>query len=279
MKTKILYFLFIIINCSIFSQEKNNKKESNKGKMYVYWGWNRANYSNSDIRLTGNNYDFTLYNVKAKDRITNFTFDYFHPTKVSLPQTNLRIGYFITDNYTISIGVDHMKYVMESYQTVKISGEINVGNQFDGVYNNNDILLTHNFLQFEHTDGLNYVNVEFKRFDEIGHLIGMNHKDFQLSITEGFGAGFLYPRTNAKLFDQDRWDQFHVSGWGISAGVGLNLTFFKHFFLQSDLKYGYIKMPNIRTTSNPSDKASQSFTFFQKNIVFGARFNLFNKQS
>ena len=277
MKTKFLVFCLLVVSCSTFSQEKIIKKASNKGKMYVYWGWNRANYSNSDIRLTGNNYDFTLYNVKAKDRITNFTFDYFHPTKVSLPQTNLRIGYFLTDNYTISIGVDHMKYVMESYQTVKISGEINVGNQFDGVYNNNAILLAHNFLQFEHTDGLNYVNVEFKRFDEIGHLIGMNHKDFQLNITEGFGAGFLYPRTNAKLFDQERWDQFHVSGWGVSAGVGLNLTFFKHFFLQSDLKYGYIKMPNIRTTSNSSDKASQSFTFFQKNIVFGARFNLFKK--
>ena len=245
--------------------------------MYVYWGWNRASYSNSDIRFTGNNYDFTLYDVKAKDRITNFTYDYFHPTKVTLPQTNVRIGYFLNDNYTISVGVDHMKYVVKSYQTVKISGEINVGNQFDGVYNNDDILLSHNFLRLEHTDGLNYVNVELKRFDEIGHLIGINHKDFQLNITEGFGAGVLFPRTNSTLFNQKRWDEFHVSGWGISAGVGLNLTFFKHFFIQSDLKYGYIKMPNIRTTDNVEDKASQSFTFFQKNIVFGARFNLFNK--
>jgi hypothetical protein len=263
-----------LISVSIFSQEKKTQKISNKGKMFVYWGWNRASYSNSDINFKGANYDFTLQNVKANDRITEFSFDYFHPTKITLPQTNVRIGYFLSDNYTVSIGVDHMKYVMKSYQTVKINGEINANTPFDGVYNNDDILLTHDFLQFEHTDGLNYVNVELKRFDEIGQYIGMTNKNFQLNITEGFGAGVLFPRTNAKLFDQKRRDEFHISGWGVSVGAGLNLTFFKHFFIQSDLKYGYINMPSIRTTENAEDTASQNFTFFEKTIVFGAKFNI-----
>lgn len=276
MKKVVIALFFLIFSSAVFSQEKKVEKVSNKGKMFIYWGWNRADYSNSDITFTGNNYDFTLQDVEAKDRITPFTFDYFHPLKITLPQTNVRVGYFLSDHYTISIGVDHMKYVMKSYQTVKINGEINVGTPFDGIYNNDDILLSHDFLQFEHTDGLNYVNVELKRFDEIGHLIGMNSKDFQLNITEGFGAGFLFPRTNAKLFNQDRWDQFHISGWGVSAGLGLNLTFFQYFFLQSDLKVGYIKMPNIRTTADVADKASQNFTFFERTIVFGAKFNVFN---
>lgn len=274
MKIKFVIFISLLINFSVFSQEQQLDKESNKGKMFIYWGWNRADFSNSDIHFTGNNYNFTLQNVTAKDRITNFSLNYLHPTKITLPQTNLRIGYFFNHNYTISIGVDHMKYVVDSYQTVKINGEINAGTPFDGVYNNDDIRLTHDFLQFEHTDGLNYVNIEVKRFDDISHIIGMNNKNFQLNITEGIGAGVLFPRTNSKLFDQDRWDEFHVSGWGVSAGVGLNLTFFKYFFVQSDLKYGYINMPDIRTTSSSSDKASQSFTFFEKTLVFGARFRL-----
>lgn len=274
MKSKIIFLLLFTVILSAFSQENDKIKNSNKGKLFIYWGWNRATYSNSDIHLIGNNYDFTLKDVVANDRITPFTLAYFNPLKITIPQTNFRIGYFLNDHYTVSIGVDHMKYVVKSYQTVKIDGEINAGTPFDGVYNNDDILLSHDFFQFEHTDGLNYVNVEFKRFDEIGHLIGMNHKDFQLNITEGFGAGILYPKTNAKLFDQERWDEFHVSGWGVSAGVGLNLTFFKYFFIQSDLKYGYINMPDIRTTYNPEDKASQNFTFFEKTIVFGAKFNI-----
>ncbi len=274
-----MVFLFLGVGIPSFSQEKEVEKISNKGKLFFYWGWNRANYSNSDIQFTGKNYNFTLQGVKAKDRLTNFNFyDYFNPSRITIPQTNVRVGYFLSDKYTISIGVDHMKYVMKSYQTVKINGEINANTPFDGIYNNDDILLTHDFLQFEHTDGLNYVNIEFKRFDDISFLIGMNHKDFQLNITEGIGAGVLYPRTNTTLFGQDRWDEFHLSGWGISAGIGLNLTFFKHFFIQSDLKTGYIKMPDIRTTSTSSDKASQSFTFFEKTIVFGAKFNILKKK-
>lgn len=275
MKVKVFYLFALLIVMPSISQENKIPKVSNKGKMFVYWGWNRASFSNSDITFKGLNYDFTLQNVEAKDKVTPFSFDYLHPTKITLPQTNFRIGYFLNDNYTISIGVDHMKYVVKPFQTVKIDGIINSGTPFDGTYNNDDIRLTQDFLQFEHTDGLNYVNLEIKRFDEIGHFIGMNHKDFQLNLTEGFGAGILYPRTNAKLFNQERSDLFHVSGWGISAGIGLNLTFFKHFFIQSDLKYGYIKMPDIRTTESTEDSASQSFTFLQRTIVFGGKFNIF----
>jgi hypothetical protein len=39
-----------------------------KGKVYFYYGWNRATYTTSDLRLTGDGYDFTLRNVKARDR-------------------------------------------------------------------------------------------------------------------------------------------------------------------------------------------------------------------
>ena len=277
MKIKIATFLFSLMVSSMFAQEEiEYSKTSNKGKFFFYWGWNRASYSNSNISFKGANYDFTLQDVVAKDRITQFSFtDYINPLNITNPQTNFRIGYFLSDNYTVSIGFDHMKYVVQSYQTVKINGEINAGTPFDGIYVNDEIDLTNEFLLMEHTDGLNYVNVEVKRFDEIGHLLGMNDENLKLNIAEGIGAGFLYPRTDIKLFNQEARDEFQISGWGVSIGAGLNLTFFKHFFIQSDLKYGYINMPNIRTTSNPEDTAKQSFTFFEKTIVFGAKFNLF----
>lgn len=271
LKKQITLFI-ILFALSINAQEGT---VSHKGKIFVYWGWNRASFSNSDIHLMGNNYDITLKNVVAKDRQTPFNFnDYFNPLRVTIPQNNYRFGYFISDNYTVSIGVDHMKYVMVADQTVKANGQINANTKFDGTYNNDAIMLSGDFFQLEHTDGLNYVNVEFRRFDEIGHLIGVNNRDFQINITEGIGTGILLPRTNATLFGQKRWDEFHLSGWGVSAMVGLNITFFKHFFIQSDLKFGYINMPDVRTTENPSDRATQSFTFFQRNILIGGRFNV-----
>lgn len=274
-----IQFVSVFMLLSIFSsyaQQKGQYQQNNKGKFYVYWGWNRGTFSNSDIRFKGDNYNFTLSDVTANDRPTKFGLNpYFRLDRITIPQTNYRIGYFFKENYTVSIGVDHMKYVMNADQNVKINGTINTGSSFDKVYTNELIKLTENFLTFEHTDGLNYINAEVKRFDDFSHLIGLNSKNLQINLTEGLGAGFLFPKSNTKLLNKERYDDFHVAGWGISASVGLNITFLKHFFIQSDVKFGYINMSDIRTTKSASDSASQSFTFIENTIVFGGRFRLF----
>ena len=83
------------------------------------------------------------------------------------------------------------------------------------------------FLQFEHTNGLNYVHAEVSRFDDLSKLLKIRNTDkFQLNITEGLGAGFLYPRTDAVVLSKEDHDEFHVAGYGISAKAGLNFTFF-----------------------------------------------------
>ncbi len=268
--------ILLFVSGKMLAQEPIEEKVTNKGKFYVYWGWNRGTYSNSDIRFKGENYDFTLSDVTANDRPTKFGFNpYFRLDRITIPQTNYRIGYFFKENYTVSIGVDHMKYVMNTDQEVKIDGNINTGSAFDKVYSNETIKLIEDFLTFEHTDGLNYINLEIKRFDDFSHLLGLNSKNLQINLTEGFGAGILFPKSNTKLLNKERYDDFHVAGWGISASVGLNITFLEHFFIQSDFKAGYINMSDIRTTKNASDSASQSFSFLENTIVFGGRFRLF----
>ena len=57
----------------------------------------------------------------------------------------------------------------------------------------------------------------------------------------------------------------------------LKILFYNTFFIQSELKGGYINMPSIRTTKNKSDKACQAFFYGQYNIVFGGKFRLGNK--
>ena len=275
--TNILTVLVLLfVSGKMLAQEPVREEITNKGKFYVYWGWNRGTYSNSDITFKGENYNFTLSNVTANDRPTKFGLNpYFRLDRITIPQTNYRIGYFFKENYTVSIGVDHMKYVMNADQTVKISGNINSGSIYDKVYTNENIKLVEDFLTFEHTDGLNYINVEVKRFDDFSHLIGLNSKNLQINLTEGIGAGILFPKSNTKLLNRERYDDFNVAGWGVSASVGLNITFLKHFFIQSDVKAGYINMQNIRTTKNTVDSASQTFSFLENTIVFGGKFRLF----
>ena len=72
----------------------------------------------------------------------------------------------------------------------------------------------------------------------------------------------------------ERHDDFHISGYGISAKVGINVTFLKHFFIQSELKGGYINMSDIKTTNNKADKASQDFFYYQTNFVLGSIFKI-----
>ena len=238
--------------------------------MYVFWGWNRAAFTKSDISFKGDNYNFTLDDVVAKDRQTPFAFKvYFNPKLVSLPQTNFRFAYFLKENLELSFGVDHMKYVMVRYQEVTIDGYINdSGTQYNGVYNNQDFIINEDFLIYEHTDGLNYVNLELRQFKKL-----FAYKNIKLNHTEGGGAGILLPKTNATLLNNYRHDNYHISGFGLAAIFGLNLEFYQRFFIQSELKVGYINMPDIRTTQFDSDKASQQFSFVQTNICIGVNLN------
>ena len=282
MKKSILFSIlfFCVLTQPILAQDTITASPArftahNKGKMYIYWGGNRETFSDSDIHFKGDNYNFTLYDVVAHDKPKGWHVDYVNPARMTIPETNFRIGYFINDHYNISLGLDHMKYVMDQNQVVNINGTINAETPFDGSYTNEPITLTEDFLTFEHTDGLNYINTEFCRVDDISQLFKITNTDkFQLNITEGIGAGMLYPKTNAMLLGKERHDDFHVSGYGVSAKVGLNFTFFKYFFVQTELKGGYIDMNDIRTTHSDSDTASQHFFFLQRVIAFGGIFKV-----
>lgn len=270
---------FCVFSQYTFSQETVENPEKytarNKGKFYIFWGGNRESYSKSDIRFKGADYDFTLHNVSAHDKPKGFHIDYFNPARMTIPQTNLRIGYFISDHYNISIGFDHMKYVMYNDRRVNYSGYYPNAGSYNENPADGQLTLDEDFLLFEHTDGLNYVNTEISRVDDISKLFRINDTDkIQVNITEGLGAGFLYPKTNTTLLGKDRYDEFNIAGYGLSAKVGLNVTFFKHFFIQTELKGGFIEMNNIRTTQDKADSAEQNFWFLQRILTVGGIFRI-----
>ena len=269
----------------------------NKGKFFVSWGGNRESYTKSDVNFRGKDYNFTVANMKAHDKPKGYHIDYVNPANMTIPQTNFRMGYFFSDHYSVSIGWDHMKYVMTQNQIANVTGNINLpgdeaGSYYNGVYNNTPVDMSLHgaeeggiasgtqgnppaFLMYEHTDGLNYINTEVSRHDDISKLFGITNTDkIQINLTEGLGAGLLYPKTNTTLLGKERHDDFHVSGYGLSAKAGINFTFFKYFYLQGELKGGYINMQDIKTTRSNDDSASQDFFFFQRIIAVGGIFRI-----
>jgi hypothetical protein len=271
--------LILLFTTNVFSQEQLKIQDKytahNKGKFFITWGGNRETYSKSDVTFRGKDYNFTLENIQAHDKPKGWHIDYINPVKMTIPQTNFRLGYFVNDHYSITIGVDHMKYVMFQDRAVNITGNYPDAGTYGEILPNNQVLLTEDFLTYEHTDGLNYINTEFSRHDDISSVFKIENTDkIQVNLTEGVGVGFLYPKTNTKLLGKERHDDFHISGYGTSLKAGLNITFFKHFYIQGELKGGYINMPDIRTTISTEDSASQDFFFFQKIIAFGGIFRI-----
>ena len=264
----ILFLFFIILVNSSFAQFQAYKK----GSIFLNWGWNRAAYTNSTLHMKGDDYDLTLYKLKAKDRFTKLSFnDYLKIDRITIPQTNLRVGYFVKNNLAIVGAVDHMKYVMTQNQTAKVKGLINRNGKYKGTYDK-DVQLTEDFLTFEHTDGLNYINVGIEKYADI---LKNKNDNVKLHLLYGGTVGVMMPKTNVKFLDYARTDRFHVSGYGIEARMALQALFFKHLIVRWEGDAGYISMPDIILhKTGVNGKGKQNFGFLQTNAEIGYILNL-----
>ncbi len=275
-KLTILLFLLFSFSQNSFSQIEIEQKEmrSNKGRFYIYWGWNRGYYSNSDIHFKGDTYDFTLFDVVAKDRQPQFSLEtYFSPRKLTVPQTNFGIGYYFHNNWIFTMSIDHMKYVVQSSQEVMIDGYIGETHSlYNGQYSNENIVIRSSFLQMEHTDGLNYFNFGISRADNFLQKFDWAKNKIELQLIEGFETGPLIPRSDITLLRQDDINVYHFAGWGASLKTGLHLTLFKYYFIHTEIKGGYINLFDVLTSSVGNNKAKQDFFFLQTTFQLGAIF-------
>ena len=276
MKIQLIIFTLTFLSLSSFAQEVDIHVYDNspvkKSQLSIYFGWNRGFFSNSTIHFKGTDYDFTLFDLKAKDKQTVFSIkEYFNLSKLTIPQTNMGAIYQISDKTALSLNVDHMKYVVERGQETSIEGTISSKyGVLNGTYENEDITLSNNLLKLEHTDGLNYINFGYRRL--LWEKSFLTH--FGISIQSGGSAGFLLPKTNSELLGKERNDEFHLSGYGVGLNSGVRLHIGKPLFIAFNGKGGFINMPNVRTTPDKNDKASQHFFFLQSNFLFGITIKL-----
>lgn len=254
------------------------KSPERKNQIWIYWGYNRGQFTKSDIHFTGPGYDFTINDVVAKDRQSPFDANvYFNPRWWTVPQYNVRAGYFITDRLSLSIGHDHMKYVAQQNQMFTVTGTIDstASSLYQGTYNNTPLQMKDNFLRFEHTNGLNYVTVEA---DYYGSLWNSASGKQQLDFYLGYGLGILYPRSDVDLFDIEGVNVFHTAGWGTAVQAGIRFDFLPQIFLNLSVKGGFIHMPDVLTMAE-GHKAKQHFFFLQEMATLGFTLNYFNRKS
>lgn len=253
----ILALLLAPMFTSAQSTWKNKKQKIShaQGTLFGYWGYNRSAYTKSNIRFAGPGYDFTLGGARAHDNQSPLSSGYYwNPTEFTIPQFNIRVGYYIKHHWAVSLGYDHMKYVFQDANEVTLSGEIDPGvdnvNNWSGIYSGEPVTTNRNTFHYENSDGLNYLRLELMRTDM---LVAFGSNDqFAISSNVGVATGALLSYNDFDFAGTKSMRTISMSGYGLSAHAALRFEFFRHFFIQTQLSGGFNHQVKVRTRPNDS---------------------------
>lgn len=253
----------LVANAQGFKRKKQKVSHA-QGTLWGYWGYNRSAYSRSNIRFVGPGYDFTMTGARAHDNPSKGIEQYVNPLKITVPQYNARIGYYIKHHWSISFGVDHMKYIFQDRNEVSLSGTIDPGvdntTNLSGTYNSEAITTDRSTFHYENSNGVNYLSFQLTRTD----LLFAFGKKQQIGISSnlGVGTGPLLSYNDFLFGGRETKETSSMSGYGLSGHVGLRFEFFKHLFFQTTLSGGYHHQLKVRTrTSDASSYARHAYGF------------------
>jgi hypothetical protein len=267
----IALFLFLSLSFIADAQKGKRKVSFAKGTIYGYWGYNRSGYTKSSMHFVGPGYDFTMKGAAAHDNPEKFDAAvYFHPKKVTIPQFNARIGYYFKDNWSISFGYDHMKYIFADKNEVLLSGLVDpeIDMVWSGLYSGESITTNRNQFHYENSDGLNYLRFELTRTDQWWKN---GRKDwFAFSTNFGVSAGGILSFNDFTFAGEKDIRTISFSGYGLSGHFGLRLEFFRQFFIQPNLGAGVHHQVKVKNRPNDSSAYTRhAYGYYEANIVFG----------
>lgn len=252
----------MLMPLAVNAQSKGKKKPKNsqaQGTFYGTWGYNRSTYTKSTLHFVGQGYDFSLAESKAKDNPSPLSWDYFNPKLLTVPQFNIRFGYYIKNHYAISFGYDHMKYIFRDRNQVLLSGHIDPGvddvTNWSGDFQDSLVITNRDNFHYENSNGLNFIRFGFERTD---NLFGLK-KWFVLSSHVGVSAGGLLTYNDFNFGGQKDMVTISLSGYGLAASGGIRLEFFKHVFLQSNLTGGFNHLVKVKTRPNDASAFARQF--------------------
>lgn len=274
-KLLVLFLLAVIANPADAQIRKHSRKRStNAGSLFFYWGYNRTAYTPSSIHFLGSDYDFTLKGVKATDRQPKFGANlYLNPMNITIPQYNFRVGYYFTEKWAFSVGVDHFNYVMSHANEVTVDGHIamSADSLWAGNYTRESKLVDPAELHYEHSGGLNYIRIELMRsFDllELG-----DKRQFAITGNVGLNLGPMLTTTNFLFANEQTTRSTALSGYGIGANASARLEFFKHVFIQAEGGVAFAHLPGVKTRANDrNQRAKQAFGLASANVSLGLIF-------
>jgi hypothetical protein len=271
-------FLVLLLAFNSLGQKKykfkKNKISTKPGATWMYWGYNRSFYSKSDIEFVGAGYKFTLQESKASDNPSRSFDQYVNINTLTVPQFNIRAGYYFKNKVAFSVGYDHMKYVFNDNNQVLMSGYITPGidSLWAGDFDNRAVTTNRNHFHYENSNGLNYIRAELTKSYM---LYQTKNRAFVLNGNLSIGAGCLL--TIADFNFEQKFSRYKasISGFGLSTHAALRFEFFQHFFIQGELSGGLINLMKVKLRADdPSVYAKHNFWYGQRHLTLGWIFYL-----
>jgi hypothetical protein len=269
MKKLIIVLIAISFVHCVNAQDKKKKEHFFKS-MYFQWGYNTEWYTKSNIHFKmSNGNDFILHDVVAHDA-TDFDAIPKKPAQISIPQYNYRIGFYLNKEKTkaLEINFDHAKYIATDFQKVHVTGIID-GKQIDA----DSILNPNTFLHIEHTDGANWLHINYVENRKLAVTRGSKRN--LLTWVWKAGAGINIPRTDFTWKGDEMNNMFHIAGYNISAESGFRIYPFKKFFLETTAKTGFVQYINaLANTENlKGNRVRHNFEYLEIIATFGFDIN------
>ncbi|HQQ93849.1 MAG TPA: hypothetical protein PLQ93_04805 [Bacteroidia bacterium] len=264
---KAFLALFCILQVPLIAQKETGAEP---GKFYIAWGYTRAVYSKSTLHFQNHNgipspntpkvdyYDFYIDDAKAKDRPDFSAIP--HIEAATIPQFVGRIGYYWSKREGLELNYDHTKYVVTDYQVAHVHGTIN-----DHQVNTDTVLDPASFVHFEHTDGANFLMLNYLRKWDMKPM----GKHTQLSWILKPGAGIVIPRTDVTLFGQHLNNDWKVAGYIMGVEGGLRAEFYKHLFFELVSKGSFANYVNAFALGKGNGKVSHHFFCGQITATIG----------
>lgn len=260
--------------------ELETTSDTASGVLFITWGYNRGFHSKSDITVETPDGKYTIKDAVGFDRPSKFSLEYLKPSKFSVPQYNLKIGYWFSPNskFGIAAGTDHMKWIFDEKRTYEIEGYFNKplwvnGQQYD--FEEIKAMGNASFLMLEHTDGYNYPYLEGLYRESL-----LKSDRFDINFVAGAGMGILFPKTRTRVADRpnsgqyrDIDNKFKVAGWGAHADASLVFKYKKRngvsFFVKPTVRGVAGKINNALYIGSEEGRISQSVIYTLEPSVSG----------
>jgi hypothetical protein len=252
----------VLFYCSIhlFAQQDLATTIKSNREIYFSWGYNKEWYAKSDIHITqadlGNDYFFL--NTIAHDK-PGWTSGIFNKA-LTIPQYNYRLGWRYNNSSAIELNFDHTKYQVSEFQKLHVKGSIN-NRPVDTLIDN----AGKKVLDYQLNNGANFFLFNWVKFLPI-KLIG---KHINIMFVSKQGVGFVYPHVENTIFGVSNTPHFQFGGFDIGYEAGVNIRFFKYFFLEYTNKVDYAWYRNLKI-----DRGTIEQNLWTYEIILLAGFNI-----